>query len=170
MKRVPDDFEDLKKLLALKRHERPPPGYFDTFSAKVMARIAAAQVAQQNTWWRRLLFEFDAKPVLVGAYAAAAGGLVLFALSFSPGEAPPTLALPVNNGPALAVQPTGLLNPVGQPMLQPLAASTEADISSSVDPVVSDEAPGFLFDINRLNLRPQQPQPQPVNFNLDGKK
>lgn len=83
MNEAPDNFEALQKLLALKRHEVPPPGYFNSFSDKIIARIEAQELAKQQSWWRQWLTGVDAKPVLAGAYAAAIGGLFVCGLGFS---------------------------------------------------------------------------------------
>ncbi len=78
-----EDFEQLRKLLALKRHEAPPPGYFNDFSTKVCARIEAAEGARPVSGWHRLLATFDAKPILACTYGLAVGGLTLFAVYFA---------------------------------------------------------------------------------------
>ena len=78
---APEDFDRLRKLLALKRHEAPPPGYFDRFGDGVRARIAAEQAVPRRPWWNLQIAAFDAKPILVGAYAVALAGLVMIGVN-----------------------------------------------------------------------------------------
>ena len=70
-----EDFDSLRQLLALKRHEVPPPGYFDRLSRDVMARIKAGddggQIGADFSWYRRLLSMFDVKPIFAGAFGTA---------------------------------------------------------------------------------------------------
>lgn len=69
-----DNSERLRKLLALKRHEQPPPGYFENLSARIISRIEATD-ANRQTWWQRLGFGFEFKPALVCALGVIACGL-----------------------------------------------------------------------------------------------
>ncbi len=69
-----ENFEQLRKLLALKRHEEPPPGYFDRFSGQVIARIRAGEQgdgAIERTWFYRFWKVVEAQPVFAGAFGAA---------------------------------------------------------------------------------------------------
>jgi hypothetical protein len=73
------NFESLRRLLALKRHEMPPPRYFDGFSSQVIARIRAGEAGTpasllehlfgQIPWLLKLLQASEMKPVFAGAYA-----------------------------------------------------------------------------------------------------
>jgi hypothetical protein len=84
MSPIPDDFEQLRRLLALKRHEQPPPGYFYGFSRQVIVRIKAGELgdAEETSIWsfgggsllQRIWATFDARPVLAGAFGAAVCG------------------------------------------------------------------------------------------------
>jgi hypothetical protein len=62
-------------LLALKRHEVPPPGYYDRLSRDVMARIKAGDTGNELgadlSWLRRFLNVFDVKPIFAGAFGTA---------------------------------------------------------------------------------------------------
>jgi len=73
-----NNFESLRRLLALKRHETPPPGYFANFSAAVTARIRAGdarrtasvpdRLADELPWLFRLMSAFEAKPLPAPSY------------------------------------------------------------------------------------------------------
>lgn len=91
-----NDFEQLRRLLALKRHEQPPPGFYNSFSYQVIARIKAGETGQELTfvdrlfdeapWIQRLWAAFETKPLLAGAVSFAVCGLVATGLFY--GEAP----------------------------------------------------------------------------------
>src|ERR1051326_5741415 len=83
MNSAPEDFDGLKKLLALKRHEQPPPAYFNHFSDKIIARIEAERQAPRLSLWDRLFPELDARPVLACAYGLIITGLLVVGLGIS---------------------------------------------------------------------------------------
>jgi hypothetical protein len=144
-----EEFEPLRKLLALKRQEPPPPGYFNHFSDKIIARIEAEGLCIRISWWQRVFPELDAKPVLACAY-----GLVIMGL----------LAIGVGVSQSLDIEEAGAPN-LGRPWFAQAPASDAAlpvvpvaqasltgqtNPASSVNPVISSGAPSFLFDVNRL--------------------
>jgi len=75
------NFESLRHLLALKRHEMPPPRYFDGFSSQEIARIRSGEAKTPTgllehlfgpiPWLLKLPQAFEMKPVFAGAYAFA---------------------------------------------------------------------------------------------------
>lgn len=80
-----EPFEMLQKLLALKKHEQPPPGYFHSFSSKVIARLHALEASRAPTWRQRLGLDFDFKPAVMGASGVLVCGLLLVGVIASHG-------------------------------------------------------------------------------------
>jgi hypothetical protein len=74
-----DDFEALRRLLALKRYEQPPPGYFDRLADSIMVQIEA--VSLKVPWWERLLGGRELAPAMAGTFALLVGGVYLLGLS-----------------------------------------------------------------------------------------
>jgi len=82
------NFDQLKQLLKLKRHEIPPPGFFNHFSDEVISRIRAGearngspilnQLNDHAPWLVNFLRFFEAKPGVVGGFATSLCLLLLF--------------------------------------------------------------------------------------------
>ena len=118
-----ENFEQIRKLLALKRHEQPPPGYFDHLSARIVSRIEAAE-SGNPTLWERLGFAFGSKPAFVCAMGVIVCGLFCIGiLSTLQG----TTAKAIAAGPQLAFDTQS-----SPPMM---TAPQEA--RSSIEPVIS---------------------------------
>jgi len=87
-----ENIQALRRLLALKRHEQPPPGYFNRFPTQVIARIQAGERAPDTFWERfsldaswmgQLWSALETKPILAGAFGVAVCGLITSGFFFS---------------------------------------------------------------------------------------
>jgi hypothetical protein len=81
MSTEPENFDALRKLLALKRHEQPPPGFFRDLPGKVMIRIEREDAAAVG-WWVRLREAFELRPALSVGFAGALCGLLMAGVYF----------------------------------------------------------------------------------------
>jgi hypothetical protein len=103
-----DDFAELRRLLALKRHEQPPPGFFEDFSAKVITRVRTSErnrrfsafnlFSWEASWLQRLLASVEAKPLYAGSFGLAVCGILLLGLVLSESAGPSLSAVPVSTG------------------------------------------------------------------------
>lgn len=75
MSQSPEEFDDLRRLLALKRHEAPPPGYFDRFPGQVMARLKREEATASAPWWSSPFAAFGWPRFLAAANLAALAGV-----------------------------------------------------------------------------------------------
>ena len=154
-----NNFESLRRLLALKRYETPPPGYFNNFSRQVLQRIRASHNEQSANlfeelfnhapWLAKLLQALDMRPVLAGGFAGALCMLLLFGIIYAerPDLTPQPLLQVANSSVSFdAVSPTALSQPVDQ-----------TGIVSSTDPVFSLQPVASPFG-------QQNPLAQPVSF------
>src|SRR5436190_2543465 len=73
----PENFDSLEKLLRLKRHEQPPPRYFNEFSGRVLARIERGEA--RSSWWER--FGVDLRPALAAGAGMVACGLIVYGVA-----------------------------------------------------------------------------------------
>lgn len=146
-----ENFETLRRLLALKRHEVPPPGYFHNFSSEVIARIKLGEhrssEAAEMPWFLRFLQIFDAKPAFAGVFASALCLLLVFGIVNA--ERPD---MPVAQSPMLMQTADNTA---------PAVANTAATDSQTSQPAQSTLALNSTNPI--LDLQATTVQPVPVN-------
>jgi hypothetical protein len=148
---APDEFDRLRKLLALKRYEQPPPGFFHRFSDKVVARIEADQAAGPTSRLRRWFAELAERPVLASTYGLLFAGMTAIAVALAQAPAddlseapPPQTALA-----ATQLQPTRRVASFDV-VLQPVAR--EVSPPSSVSPVLDATVTTSPFRIPSLEV------------------
>lgn len=80
-----ENFESLRQLLSLKRHEVPPPGYFNRFSGQIIARIRAGEREAEaaTPWYLRFMQLFEMKPAFASSFASALCLLLLFGIVYA---------------------------------------------------------------------------------------
>jgi hypothetical protein len=98
MKPEPENFERLRRLLMVKRHEQPPPGFFEGFSRRVLSRIQAGEAGEeavgfgywlwQIPWFQRLFTALEQRPAVAGAFSLSVCLLLLAGIlcSVAPAE------------------------------------------------------------------------------------
>ena len=75
-----NDFDALRRLLALKRHEVPPPGYFENFSGNVIARIRAGDTAAELPWLLKFIQWFERRPAMPVTFASSMCLVLLYGI------------------------------------------------------------------------------------------
>ncbi|MGA3163736.1 MAG: hypothetical protein ABSD77_06000 [Verrucomicrobiota bacterium] len=159
------NFESLRRLLALKRHEMPPPRYFDSFSSQVIARIRAGEAGTpasplehlfgQIPWLLESLQTFEMKPVFAGAYASA-------------------LCLLLAAGVIFAERPESTSQASGEPTPQIISSFTSATTAALPQPVnqtlIADNSinPMFNFQSTPSSFGQILPGAQLVDYSLPG--
>jgi hypothetical protein len=155
-----NNFESLRRALALKRHEIPPPGYFHNFSGKVLARIRAGETQESSVaWFSKLIEAFKFKPAFAGAFASALCLLLVFGIVYA-------------ERPDVMPQTQTFL----QPMSQPDGAATQLAAASPMSLPQTSEPTGIIASTNPvLSLQPvaslfgeQNQFAQQVNFTVPG--
>lgn len=157
MESNPNDFDQLRRLLALKKHEQPPPGYFQYLSTQIVSRIEREEEMIHSSWWNWLVERFDARPVLAGAYACVISGLLMMGFKLSQAVDPETAAAGGSStGGWLASTPEPVSMGAGQLLASPWAGSQGLVSFSSTEPVFDPSPLPFVrpaFAIQRASFQ-----------------
>ena len=155
-----NNFEPLRRLLALKRHEIPPPGYFNSFPRQVMARLRAgeADVTEGITapsWLLKFFQAFEAKPAYVSSFACSLCLLLLFGIVYA--ERPDA----TEKASIFSVFATPPVSLVDAKSTEFSAAAQPTGLMVNTNPVISLQPVAMLFG-------QQNPLAQPVSLSFPG--
>jgi len=158
MSETNENFNELKRLLKLKQHEVPPPGYFNHFSGDVISRIRTGETGSPEgfmagfapgSFMAKLLQVFQAKPGVIGGFATSLCLLLLVSVVMT--DRP--------DGPSTSDGLSGLASAQSGDMVStPLLPAGDSGISVSTNPVVSLQPVATLFSSQ------QNPLFQPAAF------
>ena len=144
--------DELQRVLALKRLERPPRNFFPGFARKVMDRLQNPEPPPEPTFLQRLGLDFDTKPVLICLSGLAVCGLLAFALLSArgvkappPGTSDPLAPRPVRAG-------AGTLEGAG--LMAAPTTVTQEEAGGGAEPVIISPDSGLRI--------PPRPRPAPV--------
>ena len=139
-----NNFGELKRLLKLKQHEIPPPGYFNNFSGEVIARIRAGEEGEAKSlierlqagapWLVSVLHIFETKPGVIGGFATSLCLLLLI-------------------GVVLADRPDSV--PTGALVASASTSDSAPDLASAVPGTAGAETSGITISTNPVvSLQP----------------
>jgi len=173
MKADQEDFDQLRRLLALKKHEQPPPGYFKDFSHQVIMQIRASgpQAAREGgerlvweaPWLQRFWAALEHNPLMAGGFGVLVCGLLISGVIYSEN---------MSRLPEVGAIQTDTEQPVRQPgvvaenssVMHPLLTRTAATEFPSVAGAPTVEARGSLFD--QFQNSQTDERAKPVLFNV----
>lgn len=150
------DFEKLQQLLKLKRHESPPPRFFNDFSFQVTARIRAGErkiedfedVVAQAPWLHRLWKTIEGKPAVSGLFAATVCAVLIAGIFFMDNTVPTLPGVAGNQTEAPAGKSEGAVSE------SLLAGASESGGSMSPTAVLPGSNPSLFNNVLAMPTTP----------------
>jgi hypothetical protein len=157
-----NDFDALRQLLKLKRHETPPPAYFNNFSDQVIAHIRSGKAenvravkhVSKTSWLSNFFQLFELKPAFAGAFASALCLLLVFGVVYA--DRPDSVTQPFLPNTDASTTSFASVTPTAMP-----SENYDAGMINSNYPSASLQPVASLFGSGN-------PLVQPVSFSTSG--
>lgn len=153
MNKNEQNFDKLKQMLKLKRHEVPPPGYFNNFSRNVVSRIRAGEVVHNQTVFERLQSRvswlgsvaqlFETRPGVIGGFATGLCLLLVLGVVVAEYSDHPNSSYKLTESSDQTGNSMAALTSPDAPSL--MAAANSGGITASTNPVTSLQPVGTFF-------------------------
>jgi len=144
-----ENFDALRRLLALKRYEEPPPGYFSELPGRIWSRIEREPASE--SFWERIFPNIGLSPAFAYSFGLLACGSLFMGILYSLKTEPEQLlGQPIAKG-NWHEDSARLATTDGVGMnLQPYRPNQFA----STNPVMNAEPLPSLFDSFKLRVQP----------------
>jgi hypothetical protein len=142
----------VRKLIEWKRHEQPPPGYFDALPDRILFRVQTLRSPEHASIWRDILSAFDIRPVLLGAFGTAAFGIFFFGVSLAEWVAHEPSEMPLDAYHWMI--PADRVAQAGSGRILDLRPPGLAIANSSITPLLSDQPGDSWFNGQGLKVQP----------------
>ena len=76
-----ENFEALRKLLALKKYEQPPPRYFSELPSRIWTRLE--REPETSSFWQRFFPNWELSPAIAYSFGLLACATLVFGISYS---------------------------------------------------------------------------------------
>ena len=141
-----ENFDELKRLLAVKRHEVPPPGFHRDLRERILNQIAEEDGAKAVGWWRRLVESFELRPALSSGFAAGLCGILVAGVYWG-----------VQSGPEGSLQPSFVSDgqmgdPTREPEIHNPFSATNAVLTSPPPGVFDPQLGPGLQQVSKTNV------------------
>jgi len=167
MSNEPEEFEDLRTLLRLKRYEQPPPRFFNEFSSRVIAGIeadAARSPAERflagATWLAGFFRALERNALVAGSFVTGICALLIGGIVYSEYmDQSADASSPAPPSPVRTAEVPAYLSSFGVSSLEPVPVfSTSNSFPNAADSLFS-RASASALQSQKLNL-------QQVNWNV----
>jgi hypothetical protein len=161
MSNEPEEFEQLRTLLRLKRHEQPPPRFFNEFSSRVIAGIEA-DVARSPaerflagaTWLAGFFRALERNALFAGSFvtgicALLIGGII-YSESMDQSADASSLATP-SPGRTAEAPATAYLSSIGVSSLEPVPVFSSSNSLLNVSDSLFSRADASPLQVQKLN-------------------
>jgi hypothetical protein len=163
MSNEPEEFEQLRKLLRLKRYEQPPPRFFNEFSGRVIAGIEteaaqnpAERLLARASWLAGFFRTLERNALVAGSFVTSVCALLIGGIVYSEYmDQTADASSPVQPMPSRMAEAAGYL-PVESSSLEPVPVFSP-----------SNSLPDSLFRrVSLPTLQDQKPIVQQINWNV----
>lgn len=140
-------FDELQRLLALKRHERPPQPFFSRLADNVLHNLDAPERPETMSWLQRVGVHFDVSPAVVGGVGISLAALLVAGMIIAT-----RVENPLRADDPLLTTPNGEPVALGPQEKQPRTVPNPEAVPKSTAPMITPDSSTFSPQVEKAGF------------------